>query len=690
MPEASARQMVLTTALGTDLFFQAMHGKEDVSRLFEYHVSALSTSATLSPDDILGTGASVSIEIADDVKRHFHGIVASFGINGSVGRYYRYHLVLRPWLWLLTRSQDIRIFQDQTALDIVGEIFNKYEHTFSNSASGAPPARPYCVQYRETDFNFVSRLLEDEGLGYFFKHSASGHEMVLFDQTSQLAPTSGYETVRFYADPDKLAAVQGFEEWRMTQEIKTGSVILGDWNFETPSTSLLSTAANATRAHANASFEVYDFPAGHGVKADGDTLATRRLDEYQARFGRYSGKGNTPGVAAGTLFTLAEHDRDDLNAEYLVLQTQVDMQISGYESASGPNDPNLDTHFEIRIVAQPSAEPYKPQRTATKPFVQGPQTALVVGDADAGDILTDEHGRVKVQFHWDRVGTKTAASSCWLRVASPMAGNGWGFISIPRIGQEVVVDFLEGDPDRPLVTGRLHNPEQKPPYELPANATVSTFKSRSKLGAAADFNELRFEDKAGEEYVLLHAQKDRLEFVEGTLKAKIDVDEHRTTTGKRKEKVASESHLHVVGVAKQKFDDKLHVTATGGILQKSDDLWSLNAAKDITAETGAALSLKSAKDFHLKVGANWGGEASQNVYIKGGTNVVIEAGTQISIKVGGSSIVIGSDGVSITGPMVKINSGGSAGSGTAPSPVAPTAPEAPEDPELPEDPLTHR
>jgi type VI secretion system secreted protein VgrG len=315
---------------------------------------------------------------------------------------------------------------------------------------------------------------------------------------------------------------------------------------------------------------------------------------------------------------------------------------------------------------------------------------LVVGDGDPGDIIPDKYGRVNVQFHWDRLGKKDGQSSCWVRVASPSAGNGWGMISLPRLGQEVVVDFLEGDPDQPLITGRVHNAEQLPPYALPDNATVSTLKSRSKQGQADEFNELRFEDKAGSEYVLLHAQKDRLEFVEETLKSEIGKDEHRTVKNDRKEKVEGEYHLSVVKDAKQKFDGKLNIASAQDMLLKSDGLFSLKTAQDITGQSGAAISFKASTDLHLKMGSNIGADAGQNVHIKGGMNVVIEAGMQISIKAGGSSIVLGPDGVSITGAMVKINSGGSPGSGSGASPVAPTDPAKPDDPEVPEDPLTHR
>jgi type VI secretion system secreted protein VgrG len=682
----AALQMELHTALGAALKFRSMSAREEVSRLFECQVIAISEDRNIAADDLLGTRAAVSLEVADDSRRWFHGVITGFGIEGVDGRHFSYRLSLRPWLWLLTRGANVRIFQEKTVPDIVKQIFDSYGGVVVDQLSASHTARPYCVQYRESDFNFVSRLLEEEGISYFFRHSESQHELVLADAPGAHQVQPGFAELLYLEDDAAIAEQQAINRWHMRHEVQTGKLSLRDYNFETPSTDLSSVTEAASRSHAESGYEVYDYPGRYATKAAGDTLAKLRLDELDGRFGRFTGSGNTPGPAAGARFTLKGHPRDDQNAEYLVLSTQIEMRQAGYESSGAEQD----TGFRCSFTAQRYSEPLRPARLAPKPSVAGPQTAVVVGNGDAGDIATDEYGRVKVQFHWDREGRKDANSSCWIRVASPWAGNGFGMIALPRLGQEVVVDFLEGDPDQPLITGRVHNAEQLPPYELPAHATVSTIKSRSKQGETDAFNELRFEDKAGEEYLLLHAQRDRIEFVENTLKSQIDMDEHRTVKQHRKEKIEGEHHLNVVGDVKQKFDAKLSTHAAQDMLLKTDGLYSLKVANDITAESGAAVSIKSSGDLHLKIGANIGADAAQNVHIKAGTNIVIEAGTQISIKAGGSSIVLGPDGVSITGAMVKINSGGSPGSGSGASPVAPTDPEAPEAPELPEDPLTHR
>ncbi|MFM2068752.1 MAG: type secretion system tip protein VgrG, partial [Pseudomonadota bacterium] len=565
------------------------------------------------------------------------------------------------------------------------EVLKAYPGTVSDKLKGSYKPRPYCVQYRETDFNFVSRLLEEEGIFYYFKHSQGKHELVLADDSGVHEPLAGFAEIPYDEDKEHIVGYPGLTDWRMRHEIQTGAIVLRDYNYETPSTDLTSTPAKSSRGHGESTYEVYDYPGLYPDKGAGDALAEVRLGEMESRHARFDGSGNTPGLVVGGKFTLKEHPRKDQNTDYLVISTRIEMQQGGYEAGTP-----VDTLFGCKVLAQAFAEPFRPARITRKPAVAGPQTAVVVGEGGAGEIVTDKLGRVKLQFHWDRLGKKDSKSSCWVRVASPMAGNGWGFISLPRVGQEVVVDFLEGDPDRPLITGRVHNPEQLPPYELPTNATVTTLKTRSKKGAAADFNELRFEDKAGSEYLLLHAQKDRIEFVEDTLKSQIDKEEHRTVKGKRHESLADEWHMTVTKDVKHKYDAKYSVTVAKDVLYKTDGLFSLKAAKDIIGKSGATISLDAGSDMHLKIASNLGAAAGQNVHIKGGMNVVIEAGMQISIKAGGSSVVLGPDGVSITGPMVKINSGGSPGSGNGASPVAPTDPDAPTAATAPEDPLSHR
>ncbi len=682
MPDPSALQMALVTSPDKKLNFRSMSAHEEVSRLFEYQITASSDDASVLADDLLGKPVAVSLAVADGSLRWFHGIVASFGIEGGDGRYHSYRITARPWLWLATRSANIRIFQAKSAPDIVKAVLSAYPGEVVDELTGSYASREYCVQYRETDFNFVSRLLEEEGIFYFFRHSQDKHQLVLADKSSSNTAFAGFETVPFNAGDDQEVDTPGISEWRMRHEIQSGKMTLRDYNFKTPSTDLISNPATANRSHAEAAHEVYDYPGLYGVVADGSTRATVRLEEAESRFGRFTGQGNTPGLLAGCKFTLAGHKRDDQNTDYVVLATQIDMKLAAYESG---NDQTL---FLCRFTAQKYAEPFRPQRITRKPAVQGPQTAVVVGGGSDGDIETDEYSRVKVQFFWDRLGKKDSNSSCWVRVATPWAGDGWGMISLPRLGQEVVVDFLEGDPDQPLITGRVYNAMQKPPYLLPDNATVSTIKSRSKNGGTTDFNEMRFEDKPGSEYVFLQAQKDKFELVKETVNTEIRKDQLLTVKADRKEKVEGEFHLSVAKDVKQKLGGKFNLKVAENILLDTGGLHSLKAAQDITSKSGTAYSIDAGTDLQVKAGMNVGIVGGTNVHLKGGVNVVIEAGVMLTLKAGGNSVVIGPAGVTITGsPMVMINSGGGAGSGAGASPVAPTAPDPPTDPDALKDPL---
>ena len=682
-----ALQMKLVTALGTSLRFRSMTALEEISRLFEFQIIALSDNPDISADDLLGTDVAVSVEVADGSKRWFHGIAAAFGIEGVDGRDFSYRITVRPWAWLMTRSADVRIFQEKTAVAIVEQVLKEYPGTFVNELKGTYEARTYCVQYRETDFSFISRLLEEEGIFYYFRHSEDKHELVLADKPGTHAEVPGFAKIPYFEDARAIAETAAVYDWHMRHEIQPGKFTLSDYDFENPSTALKSDTVTTQRAHGEAAHEIYDYPGLYLKKDKGSARAQIRVDEQASRFTRFTGQGNTPGLVTGTRFTLERHPRADQNVEHLVLQTQIEVRQAGYESS----DAGDDTRYHCRFVAQLFAEPYRPARTTRKPTVAGPQTALVVGGGAAGDIETDKHGRIKVQFHWDREGQKNAQSSCWLRVASSWAGNGWGMISLPRLGQEVVVAFLEGDPDQPLVVGSVYNGEQLPPYVLPDNATVSTWKSRTKKGATDKFNELRFEDNPGKEYVLMQAQKDRLAIIKETSWTKIGGSEHRTIGGDHLEKVAGDFHFTVNKGVKQKVDAKYELKVAEDVLLDAGLTHGLKAGTDITAEAGTTYSIKAGTDMHVKVGMNAGVDAGMNVHIKGGMNVVIEAGMQVTLKAAsGDFITVGPAGVAIKGALVLINSGGAAGSGNGASPVAPTAPADPTDPTLPKDPLPHR
>jgi type VI secretion system secreted protein VgrG len=502
-----ARVMEIVTPLGADvLLFHRMNAREEMGRLFEYELDLLSKKGDINLDDILAKSVTVKLEIPDGKTRYFNGYVTRFGLVGMHGRYHLYRATVRPWLWFLTRVQNSRIFQDMTVPEIIKKVFDDHSIAVAkqDGLSGTYPKRVYCVQYRETDFNFVSRLMEDEGIYYYFKHEQGKHTLMLSDSNGAHEKFPGYAKIPFVPlDRTSRIEQEYIHEWTLTREVEPGKFALKDFDFEKPSTSLL-VKTNLQRKHDLADYEIYDYPGGYTLSKDGDQYVRTRMEEAQYQFELASGRCNARGLCVGYLFELTGQSRTDQNREYLVLSADYELEYTEYEAME-----NQGAKYACGFSVLNSKQAFRPRCTTRKPFVQGPQTAIVVGPS-GDEIYTDKYGRVKVQFHWDRYGNQDENSSCWIRVSHPWAGKNWGMVAIPRIGQEVVVDFLEGDPDRPLITGRVYNAEQMPPWELPANKTQTGVLTRSsKGGAAANANAIRFEDKKGEEQLWIHAEKNQ-------------------------------------------------------------------------------------------------------------------------------------------------------------------------------------
>jgi len=504
-----ANPITLTSPLPPeDLFFESMNMTSGLSTLGEMQLSLLSEKPDLKPQDLLGKPMTVHITLQDGSKRHFNGYVTRFGMSAQSGRYFGYRATVRPWLWFLTRTTDCRIFQDMSVPDIVKKVFGDHGvANFELKLFRSYQPRTYCVQYRESDFNFVARLLEHEGIYWYFKHTDGAHKLILVDSQSAHDAAPGCESLRYIEDPANAPPDQEYVcSWGFSESVRTGKTVLTSYDFERPSTSLEVETTN-TRKHELADYEEFDFQGDYVQKADGSQWAENRMDERQARYQQMHGSSNALGLAVGSTTKLTKHPRDDQNIEYLVTALTVRAHLGVHEAGGA-------TRFDCDVAVIPSAQQFRPLRATPKPFVQGPQTAVVVGPGGE-EIFTDKYGRVKVQFHWDRYGEQNEKSSCWVRVSSPWAGKNFGGISIPRIGQEVVVGFLEGDPDQPLITGRVYNAEQMPPWDLPANATQSGILTRSsKGGGYGNANAIRFEDKQGAEQLWLHAEKDQLTEVE--------------------------------------------------------------------------------------------------------------------------------------------------------------------------------
>lgn len=653
--------MVLTTALGTELLFKSMSASEDLGHLFEFDIEALADSGAIKAEELLGKPASVALELGDNHKRYFHGLVCAMGTSAADNRRYGYRLVLRPWLWLLTRRTDTRCFQSMTLEGILKEVFSPFKPEYRFELQGSLPKYEYCVQYRETDFNFVSRLMEQEGVYYYFTHTADKHTMVIVNSASAHPPNPWSETFEFRDSADGQLEFEPITQWRTQKEIQTGQVVLRDYDFVKPKTSL-ETSASASRDGASPLLEQYDYPGDYVEGAGGKRYSQLRIEELQARYSRVHGSGALRAMLYGTRFKLHRHPREDQNREHLVLSTRMHMNYSGYESGG------QDTSCQCQFSAIDGDELFRPERATPKPVVAGVHTAVVVGPG-GDEIYTDAHGRVKVQFHWDRLGKKDQDSSCWVRVSSPWAGQNWGMISLPRIGQEVIVDFLEGDPDRPIITGRVYNGEQKPPYKLPDHATVSTIKSQSSIGGSVEnANELRFEDERGAEYVWLQAEKDFHQLVKNNATLYV--------TGTQDSIIGGDLTERIRGDVKWKMD-KDWVTEVHGSK-------STKATGDIINVSDASISEQSTTNIAVKAGTEYAVDAATFLHMKAGVNLVVEAGLSITLKASGSSVVIGPAGVAITGTMVMINSGGApeSGSGSNPQSALPA-----KDPAEKEDPL---
>ncbi|TGQ38409.1 type VI secretion system tip protein VgrG [Mesorhizobium sp. M00.F.Ca.ET.216.01.1.1] len=496
------RATVVQTPVGAELLtFTHLIGRDEISHCLAYTVGFVSTSPDIDPLKMLG--GAVSIEGESDPKRWFSGLVSEFRLTRIEDRLAYYEAVVRPWLWFLGNTTDCRIFQNMSVIEIVEEVFSKYSTAkFEKRLQGSYPPREYCVQYDETDLDFVQRLLEHEGILYFFEHDEGKHTLVLADAMNKLKPAPGYEKVPYHFEGQgSRRDVEYITDWVPGSSVRPGAYAHTDYDFKKPGADLMAKSAQPF-GHKLAAGENYRQPGAHLEVARGDSLAAIRREEIQAVHQRIAAVGTVRGLYSGCTFKLDGFPREDQNQEYLVVSAEYRLFDPGYKAHADVDSEN----FKVILGVAPTALPYRPPRITPRPIMRGPQTATVVGPSGE-EIFTDKYARVKVQFHWDRLGKKDQNSSCFVRVSQTWAGSGWGFIQIPRIGQEVIVDFIEGDPDLPIITGRVYNASQMPPYGLPGSATQSGWKSDSSKGGGG-YNELMFEDKAGSELVNFQAQKD--------------------------------------------------------------------------------------------------------------------------------------------------------------------------------------
>ena len=496
-------RLSLKTPLGDDaLILQEFDGAESLSQPFRFRLDMVSKQQSIKPSALLGKAVTWSVAGPDGDQRHFSGIVREFVAAEDWGRDYRvYHAEIVPWFWLLSRTADCRIFQNKSVRDIIQTVLGECDQAdFDLSGiKGSHPQREYCVQYRETDFNFLSRLMEEEGIFYFFRHADGSHKMMVADDPSAFYICNDKE-VEYRTNPDVASRVSA---WLPRREFRPGVWTQHDYDFEAPTKNLQTTKNTLLDVPATRAYELFDYPGGYTDKEQGDNLTRLRMEEEEAPYGETDAQGTCRHFSPGAKFSLVRHDIPSEQGSYTISTTH--HRAADYTRFVGQEIPS---YYANSFSCVPAATQFRPPRLTPKPVVHGPHTAIVVGPAGE-EIYCDKYGRVKVQFHWDRYGNKDDKSSCFIRCAQSLAGPQWGAIFTPRIGMEVIVEFLEGDPDRPIIVGTVYNGDNMPPYALPDNKTQSGFKSRSSLkGGSSNFNELRFEDKKGEEDIVVHAEKD--------------------------------------------------------------------------------------------------------------------------------------------------------------------------------------
>jgi type VI secretion system secreted protein VgrG len=582
------RRIAISTPLGKDvLLLRGFSGSEAISQLFHFDLDLLSENDSIKFQDVVGKSVTLRIYDAAGAERHWNGFISRFSQGAQDRRLTSYRAQMVPWLWFLTRTADCRIFQNQKAPDIIQKIFKDLGFAdFKLRLYGDFVTRDYCVQYRETDFNFVSRLMEEEGICYYFEHQDGKHTLILANDASAHDPCPNQKTARYDFRGGSVVYEDVVTEWQYQEEFRPGKWAQTDYNFETPSSSLAVTASGKNP------YEIYEYPGEYRVRPAGESLAKIRLQEQTTPAIVFPGASGCRYFSPGYQFSLQDHYRSDLNQAYLLTAVRhTASQGAGFQvGGGGGEEPTYHNSFECI----PFSTPYRPARVTPEPFVQGCQTAVVVGPAGE-EIYTDKYGRVKVQFHWDREGKKNENSSCWIRVSHPWAGQGWGAISIPRIGQEVIVDFLEGDPDQPIITGRVYNAGQMPPFGMPAGAVVSGVKSNSTKGGGG-FNEISLNDTKGTELINIHAQYDQ--------QKKVEHDERVNVGNDRTESVGHDEKITIGNNRTEKVGVNEDITIGSNRTEKVGSNETISIGANRTETVGSNESITVALTRTRNVGIN--------------------------------------------------------------------------------------
>ncbi|WP_328716267.1 type VI secretion system tip protein VgrG [Halomonas elongata] len=646
----------LTGAGEADLAVVDFTHEEALSSPFHLHVRFASRAVDLSPEALLDRPASLTVWQDGVAQRRVHGIVAEFGRGDRGHRRSHYEVVIRPSLWRLSLRQNSRIFQRVSPLTILNTLCEERGLTdVAFAVTREPAEREYCVQYRETDLAFVERLAAEEGLFYFHEFEdgdLGAHRLVFADDPQVL---TGLGERPYHHRAGGTAPQRHLRRLTQTARVRPARAQLKDYSFKRPAYAQLhERQGDGLEQHSQrGDYEHYDYPGRYKADASGQAFTRHRLEHLRHDALTLAGESDLPELAPGTRFTLADHDVSELNRGWQVVKV---VHAGEQPQALGEDAAQADgmTRYHNTLTLTPDDTAWRPA-PEPKPRVDGPQVAFVVGP-EGEEIHCDAHGRVRCQFPWDRYAEPNETASAWLRVSQGWAGGGYGMMAIPRIGHEVIVSFLEGDPDQPIITGRTYHAVNTPPYELPAHKTRTVLRTQTHQGEG--FNELRFEDQHDQEQIWVHAQKD-LELL---------------TENDRTEEIRRDSHLAVKRDRVSELDRDDHLTVHGERRTQIDGDDHLNVGQT----------------RHEKIGRAQLVEAGSEVHHKAGMKVVVEAGAEITLKAGGSFLKLDPSGVTINGPSVKINSGGSPGSGTGQGAQAPVLPgEAAEETHEAIQPITH-
>ncbi|HWE01840.1 MAG TPA: type VI secretion system tip protein TssI/VgrG [Tepidisphaeraceae bacterium] len=642
--------LLIQSPLGPNvLLIDRIEGEEAISALFEFRLRLRSQNLSIDPSQLIGQAITVSIDRTDGSmsRRFFNGIVTRFESHGVIdGGFCLYTAVLRPWLWLATQTTDCRIFQEQSAMDIVKALLGEIgSYPFETKVTATPPTREYCVQYNETDFAFIGRLLEDEGIYYYFRHENGKHTLVLGDEASALAD-SAEATVSF---KDKLSGGRGLDRlraWAHGYELRPGKWSHTDYNFKTPDTDLLGKGA-AGKLPGMPKNEIFEFPGDYDKVDVGQKRATVRADQTIYEYDGVRGQSVVETFSAGCRFGVSDHHTSaEKGRRYLITMVHHEADQSGSFSDARESDAETALYMNW-FAAIPADAKVRPGRRTTRPRIWGPHTALVVGPAGE-EIFTDKYGRIKVQFYWDRYGQRNEKSSCWIRVAFLSAGANWGMVAIPRIGYEVVVEFIDGDPDRPLVTGCVYNAKNMPPLsgagrgaapaDMPGAKMMSTLRSQS-LGKTGGFNEITMNDTSGKESLFIKAQYDEIHRV-GHDRDDAVVRNRATSIGNNDSLTVGNDRSDTI-----KHDRTVEIT--------NNDTLKVHNNRDVKIDVNDTLNVGSNRA--VSVGGNQDESITGNA-TETAQQITLTGQMKITLQCGASSIEMTPGMISINAPMVMINS----------------------------------